>query len=146
MNHPRDTTSAPPLGRRSDGIIVAPDGSEVRLLLTEEHHATRCSMVEVYLEPGAASRPVRHRTVEEAWYVIEGEGEVWRCPPEVPIEDAPPVSVSMGDALVIPAGWSFQFRAFSGAGLRFICLTIPPWPGMDEAVEIPEGGPWPPNL
>ena len=79
----------PPLGRRSDCVIVAPDGSEVRLLLTEEHRATRCSMVEVYLEPGAVSRPVRHRTVEEAWYVIEGEGEVWRCHPDVPIEHAP---------------------------------------------------------
>ena len=139
-------TSVPPLGRRSDGVIIAPDGSEVRLLLTDDHGATRCSVVEVSIGPGEASRPVRHRTVEEAWYVVEGEGEVWRCPPDRSVEKASPVGVSAGDALVIPNGWAFQFRALPEAGLRFICVTMPPWPGMDEAVEVAEGGPWPPTL
>ena len=139
-------TSVPPLGRRSDGVIIAPDGSEVRLLLTDDHGATRCSVVEVSIGPGEASRPVRHRTVEEAWYVVEGEGEVWRCPPDRSVEKASPVRVSAGDALVIPTGWAFQFRALPEAGLRFICVTMPPWPGMDEAVEVAEGGPWPPTL
>lgn len=146
MADPGDISLVPPLGRRSDCVIIAPDGSGVRLLLTDEHGATRCSVVEVSIGPGAASRPVRHRTVEEAWYVVEGEGEVWRCPPDYSIEKAPPVRVSAGDALVIPTGWAFQFRASPEAGLRFICVTMPPWPGMDEAVEVAEGGPWPPSL
>lgn len=136
----------PPLGRRSNGVIIAPDGSEVRLLLTEEHHATRCSVVEVSIGAGAVSRPVQHRSVEEAWYVIEGDGEVWRCPPGRSAEQVQPVAVSAGDALVIPTGWAFQFRGGQNEGLRFICVTMPPWPGMDEAVEIEKGGFWPPTL
>ena len=146
MDQSGELSQVPPLGRRSDGVVIAPDGSEVRLLLTEDHQATKCSMVEVSIAPGAVSPTVRHRTVEEAWYVVEGEGEVWRCPPGQTVENAPPVSVSTGDALVIPTGWAFQFRAFSHAGLRFICVTMPPWPGMDEALNTPEGGPWPPTL
>ena len=140
-------TTAPPVGRRSGEVIVAPDGSEVRLLLTDAHGATRCSAVEVTIAPGEASRPVRHRTVEEVWYVLEGSGEVWRCPPNAPgSSSAAPVSVVPGDALTIPTGWAFQFRAGAEAALRFLCVTIPAWPGMDEAVDVGEGGHWPATL
>lgn len=146
MNVSGELPQVPPLGRRSDGVIIAPDGSEVRLLLTEDHHSTKCSMVEVSIPPGAVSRAVRHLTVEEAWYVLEGQGEVWRCPPGRAIENTGAVKVSPGDALVIPTGWAFQFRAAPQEGLRFICVTMPPWPGMDEAVAVPGGGSWPPTL
>ena len=137
--------SIPPLGRRSHGSLTAPDGSEVRLLLTDEHGANRCSMVEVSIAAGQASRPVRHRTVEEAWYVTAGPGEIWRCPPDASPVDVAPVAVDVGDALTIPAGWAFQFRAMPDVALRFICVTMPPWPGMDEAVAVAEGA-WPPTL
>lgn len=138
--------SIPSIARPSDDAITAPDGSEVRLLLTDEHGATRCSMVEVSIAAGQASRPVRHRTAEEVWYVVEGSGEVWRCPPEALPADIAPVAVAVGDALTIPTGWAFQFRAGPDETLRFICVTMPPWPGMDEAVAIVERGPWPPTL
>jgi len=140
------TGSIPPVGRCSAGYIVAPDGSEARLLLTDAHGATRSSMVEVSIAPNAVSRPVRHRTVEEVWYIIAGAGQVWRCPPGTPAADAPPVHVSAGDALVIPTGWAFQFRAGPESALRFICITTPPWPGMDEAVAAAEGGLGPATL
>lgn len=136
----------PMVGRRSDDAIIAPDGSAVRLLLTQEHGATRCSVVEVAIPAGAVSRPVRHRTVEEVWYVVEGEGAVWRCPPDTPPSAVAPVSVTPGDALTIPTGWTFQFKAGLGNKLRFLCVTIPAWPGMDEAVEVWEGGLGPPTL
>ena len=144
-----DPAALPPTGRRSDAAITAPDGSAVRLLLTEAHGATRCSMVEVSIPPGAASRPVRHRTVEEVWYIIAGRGRVWRCPPDLPAAaEAAPVGVAAGDAIVIPTGWAFQFAAdgnddsagdaeAGAGGLRFICVTMPPWPGMDEAEILP---------
>ncbi len=142
MNSP----AIPPLGRASSDPIVAPDGSEVRLLLTEDNSATRCSVVEVSIRPGATSRPVRHRSVEEAWYVVAGAGEVWRLPPGVAPDAVEPLAVAPGDALVIPTGWAFQFRALPDAALRFICVTMPPWPGMDEAMEASEGGAWLPTL
>ena len=138
--------SVPPVGRRSGEVISAPDGSEVRLLLTGDHGATRCSVVEVTIAAGEVSRPVRHRTVEEAWYVLSGAGEVWRCPPGVAATEVLPVKVTAGDALVIPTGWAFQFRAEAGSDLRFVCVTVPAWPGMDEAQDVAEGGLGPATL
>lgn len=134
------------MGRASGDPIVAPDGSQVRPLLTDAHGATRCSVVEVTIGAGQTSRPVRHRTVEEAWYVLSGSGEVWRCPPGALAGEIPPVRVVAGDALVIPRGWGFQFRAEADSNMRFVCVTMPAWPGMDEAVEVLEGGLGEPTL
>ena len=66
-------------------------------------------------------------------------GAVWRCPPDADPQDVPAMAVAPGDALVIPTGWAFQFRADADAagGLRFLCVTMPPWPGMDEAEILP---------
>ena len=140
------TENVPSVGRASGDPIVAPDGSQVRLLLTGEHGATRCSVVEVTIAAGEVSRPVRHRTVEEAWYVLSGAGEVWRCPPGVATTEIQTVRVVAGDALVIPTGWGFQFRADAGSEMRFVCVTMPAWPGMDEAQSVAEGGLGPATL
>ena len=131
----------PPPSRRAadEPDTLAPDGSEIRLLVT----ATRASLCEVRLAPGAVSRPVSHRSVEEIWYVIAGRGRVWRCPPGVRAE---PIDISAGDALVIPTGWRFQFSAAATSELRFLCFTAPPWPGADEAVEEDSGDLGPPTV
>ena len=121
---------------RRDAVpdAIAPDGSEIRLLL----QGGRSSLVEVTLPAGQVSRPVRHRTVEEVWYVLDGSGRVWRRPPG----DGPGAAVPVlpGDALIIPTGWSFQFAAGPDAPLRFLCHTVPPWPGEGEAVPVEWGG------
>ncbi len=131
----------PPLGRSGgQPDAIAPDGSEIRLLIDARHAATRSSLVEVTLAAGQVSRPVWHRTVEETWYVLEGCGQVWRCPPGADPGSALPVDVSPGDAVVIPTGWSFQFAASPNSPLRFLCHTTPPWPGEHEAVPAEEGG------
>jgi mannose-6-phosphate isomerase-like protein (cupin superfamily) len=113
---------------------IAPDGSEITFLVVD---ARRASMVEVRLPAGRTSRPVRHRTVEEIWYFVSGEGRVWRKQPsgEAAIDEVRP-----GRTLVIPTGWAFQFQAAPTADLRFLCYTSPPWPGDDEAVPVAEGG------
>ena len=129
------------VGRRNPGPdTYAPDGSEVRFLIDQRHAARRASLVEVTLPPGQVSRPVWHRTVEEIWYVLEGHGQVWRCPPTAKPAWEGPVAVSSGDALVIPTGWRFQFRADDTEPLRFLCYTSPPWPGPDEAQPAEGGG------
>ena len=92
------------------------------------------------LPAGQVSRPVRHRTVEEVWYILDGAGQVWRCPPDAAPESVPPMDVAPGDALTIPTGWSFQFAAGPEASLRFLCVTTPPWPGEDEAQPAGPGG------
>jgi mannose-6-phosphate isomerase-like protein (cupin superfamily) len=116
---------------------IAPDGSEIYLRIGAPEGATRASLCEVRLAAGAVSRPVRHRSVEEIWYVLEGEGAVWRGAAG---GEGEIVTVRAGDALVIPTGWRFQFRAGPGAPLRFLCYTAPPWPGPDEAVPAEGSG------
>ena len=130
----------PAVGRRAESPdTLAPDGSEIRLLLGEPEAATKASLCEVTLGAREVSRPVWHRSVEELWYVIKGVGRVWRCPPDKDTATVKPVEVGPGDALVIPTGWSFQFAAGESA-LTFLCFTSPPWPGEDEAQPASLGG------
>ena len=114
---------------------IAPDGSEIYHLVDD---AKAASLVEVRLAAGLVSRPVRHRTVEEIWYVTGGRGRVWRSAPGDTRGET--VTVTPGDAIRIPTLWSFQFAAAPGAALRFVCFTSPPWPGPEEAVPVESGG------
>ena len=66
-----------PIGRASRAPDTqAPDGSEIRLLATIEHGATRASLCEVTLPAGAISRPVCHQSIEEIWHITAGRGRV----------------------------------------------------------------------
>ncbi len=133
--------SIPSLGRRQPNPdTTAPDGSEIRFLIDHRHLAQQASAVEVTLPAGQVSRPVWHRTVEEIWYILDGSGQVWRCPPDADPDQTPPADVAPGDVLAIPTGWRFQFAANAEGPLRFLCVTIPPWPGEDEAQPADSGG------
>jgi mannose-6-phosphate isomerase-like protein (cupin superfamily) len=133
--------AAPPKGRAAAAPdYISPDGAEIRLILRPDVEGVRYhSVSEAVMKPGQISRPMRHRRVEESWYVLEGEGEVWRCPPGVPPASVSTVHMGPGDALVIPPGFGFQVRAGVGGPLRMLCSTAPPWPGPEEAVPV-EGG------
>ena len=82
---------------------IAPDGSEVRLLC----RVAGGSMAHFRLPPGACSKAVVHRTVEELWFVTAGEGELWRRGGGE--EDI--VALRAGVSVTIPVGTVFQFRA-----------------------------------
>lgn len=115
---------------------VAPDGTDVRTLL----QLAGGSLAHFELEPGKTSKAVAHRTVEEIWYFIGGRGEMWRKQGER--EEI--VAVDAGMAVTIPLRTRFQFRAFAPEPLRMIAITMPPWPGADEAYEV--SGPWEPTM
>ena len=113
--------------------VVAPDGSDVRVLL----RTGTGSMAHFELAAGRASDPIRHRTVEEIWYVLAGSGEMWRRQGEK--EEV--AALVPGTCLTVPLGTHFQFRAAGPAPLSAVGVTMPPWPGDDEA--IPVAGKWP---
>jgi mannose-6-phosphate isomerase-like protein (cupin superfamily) len=46
------------------------------------------------------------------------------------------VDLAPGVAVSIPLETSFQFRASGAQPLAVIIITIPPWPGEDEAVFV----------
>ena len=112
--------------------VTAPDGSDVRVLASVRGG----SMAHFQLAPGRCSAAVRHRTVEELWYVVSGEAEMWRSlsgHSEV-------VALRPGTSLSIPVGTSFQFRTVGAQPFAAVGVTLPPWPGPDEAVAV--DGPW----
>src|SRR5215208_2196845 len=48
------------------------------------------------------------------------------------------------DSVTIPVGTAFQFRNTGFEPLAAVGVTMPPWPGEDEAMEV--AGPWAPQL
>jgi mannose-6-phosphate isomerase-like protein (cupin superfamily) len=107
---------------------MAPDGSEVRLLAA----APRGSMAQFSLPTGRISIAVCHRTVEELWYFTSGSGKLWRKTKnaEETIDVHPGISIS------VPVRCHFQFRCDSPEPLQAIGVTMPPWPGSDEAFAV----------
>jgi mannose-6-phosphate isomerase-like protein (cupin superfamily) len=108
--------------------VLAPDGSEVRILAS----TPRGSMAHFTLPPGQLSQAVAHRTVEEIWFILSGQGQMWRR------SDGHEtiVTLSAGLSLTIPVGTHFQFRNTGNTALKTVGVTMPPWPGMDEAFAV----------
>ena len=119
-----------------DADVIAPDGCEVRILA----QTPRGSMAHFTLRPGQVSRAVAHRTVEEVWYFLSGRGRMWRRKGEAEeiVEVAPGVSLS------IPLGTHFQLSNDGAEPLAAVAVTMPPWPGEDEAFFVE--GKWPASV
>ena len=115
---------------------VAPDGSDVRALLELDGGG----MAHFELAPWQTSKAVTHRTVEEIWFFVSGQGQMWRR------QDGHDeiVDVSPSVCLTIPLGTHFQFRSIGDEAIAAIGVTMPPWPGEDEAVEVE--GVWEPTV
>ena len=119
-----------------DADVIAPDGCEVRLLA----QTPRGSMAHFTLGPGQVARAVAHRTVEEVWYFLAGQGRMWRRQgaAEEIAQGAPGVSLS------IPLGTHFPLRTDGAEPLAAVAVTMPPWPGEDEAFLV--AGKWPASI
>jgi mannose-6-phosphate isomerase-like protein (cupin superfamily) len=120
----------------ADPDLRAPDGSEVRVLLS----LSDGSMAHFQLQPNQTTRAVVHRTVEEIWYVLSGKGEMWRALREH--EEI--IELTPGLCLTIPVGTQFQFRNTGSHPFAAVAITMPPWPADGEAVFV--DGPWLPSV
>ena len=116
--------------------VIAPDGCAVRILA----QTPRGSMAHFTLGPGQVARAVAHCTVEEVWYFLAGQGPMWRRHggAEEIAQVAPGVSLS------IPLGTHFQLRNDGAEPLAAVAVTMPPWPGEDEAFLV--AGKWPASV
>jgi mannose-6-phosphate isomerase-like protein (cupin superfamily) len=97
-------------------------------------------MAHFELAPGKVARAVTHRTVDEIWFIVAGRGETWRR--QGAHEDT--VTLEPGLCLTLPLGTHFQFRAAATEAVAAIGVTMPPWPGDNEAVQVT--GPWAPSV
>jgi mannose-6-phosphate isomerase-like protein (cupin superfamily) len=114
----------------------SPLGADIRFLMDGPHG----NMIHSTVPPGMVGRACHFRTIDEYWYVLSGEGEIWRRATdghETITRLVPGVCVD------IPLGTAFQYRCTGDVPLVFTCTALPPWPGDDEAVII--DGPWAPR-
>jgi mannose-6-phosphate isomerase-like protein (cupin superfamily) len=113
----------------------SPAGAEIRFLM----HGETGDMIHSTVPPGQVNRATIHATVSEFWYVLSGEGQIWRRDGS----GEQTTDLMQGVSIDIPVGTAFQYRCNGLEPLRFICVTMPPWPGHHEATIIE--GPWTPN-
>ena len=112
---------------KSEPDEIAPDGSKI-FLLTRVNGGSMCLCE---LPASETTQAVRHKTIEEIWFFLSGEGEVWR---EMNGKEEV-TEVSRDISITIPLGCHFQFRNTGKEPLRFIIVTMPPWPGKEETVK-----------
>jgi mannose-6-phosphate isomerase-like protein (cupin superfamily) len=119
----------------SDAEARSPAGAEIRFLMDGETG----NMIHSTVPPGQVNRATVHATVSEFWHILSGQGRIWRrdgAGEEVTVLEA-------GVSIDIPVGTAFQYRCDGPDPLRFICISMPRWPGDDEATVIE--GPWTPT-
>jgi mannose-6-phosphate isomerase-like protein (cupin superfamily) len=114
----------------------SPAGADIRFIMD----GTTGNMIHSTVPAGQINRATIHQTVSEFWYVLEGQGEIWRK--DVREEKVTPLVA--GVSVDIPVGTAFQYRNTGSAPLKFICITMPPWPGDQEASHL--AGAWEPTI
>jgi mannose-6-phosphate isomerase-like protein (cupin superfamily) len=114
----------------------SPAGADIRYLMD----GTTGHMIHSTVPPHQINKAIVHATVSEFWYVLEGHGEIWR---DDGVESGVTALVP-GTAIDIPVGTAFQYRNVSDVDLKFICVTMPRWPGDSEATYVE--GKWPPTV
>jgi len=114
----------------------SPAGAEIRYLMD----GITGNMIHSMVPANQINRATVHATVSEFWFILEGQGEIWRddglesCITEL----VPGVSID------IPVGTKFQYRNNSNSELKFICVSMPRWPGDSEATYVQ--GIWKPTV
>lgn len=114
----------------------SPAGAEIRYLMD----GVTGNMIHSTVPPYQTNRATVHATVSEFWFILEGHGEIWR-------DDGAESSVTdliPGTSIDIPVGTAFQYRNVSEKELKFICISMPPWPGDFEATYV--DGVWEPTI
>ncbi len=114
----------------------SPAGADIRFLMD----GATANMIHSTVPPGQVNRATIHATVSEFWFVLEGLGEIWR---KDAVEERV-TSLQPGVSIDIPVGTAFQYRNVGDMPLKFICITMPPWPGDTEATHL--AGVWKPTL
>jgi len=114
----------------------SPAGADIRYLVG----GTRGNMIHSTVPPQQINKATVHATVSEFWYILAGQGEIWRDDGR----ESKVTTLVPGVAIDIPVGTAFQYRNVADVALEFICITMPPWPGDLEATYVE--GKWPPTV
>ena len=114
----------------------SPAGADIRFIMD----GPTGNMIHSTVPPGQINRATIHETVSEFWHVLEGDGEIWRKNGD----EEKVTRLTPGVSIDIPVGTAFQYRNVGREPLKFICITMPPWPGDHEASHL--DGIWKPTI
>ena len=114
----------------------SPAGAVIRLLMDSDTGG----MIHSTVPSGQINRAVVHATVNEFWYILEGHGEIWRRDHE----QERVTTLVPGVSIDIPVGTAFQYRNAGTDPFKFICVTMPKWPGEQESTYVK--GIWKPSI
>lgn len=114
----------------------SPAGADIRFIMD----GSTGNMIHSTVPPRQINRATVHATVSEFWFILEGVGEIWRKDEK----DERVARLEAGVSIDIPVGTAFQYRNIGDVELKFICISMPRWPGDDEASHL--DGVWEPTL
>jgi mannose-6-phosphate isomerase-like protein (cupin superfamily) len=115
---------------------TSPAGAAIRFIMD----GPQANMIHSTVPPGQVNRATVHATVSEFWHILSGAGDIWRR--DATTERITPLRP--GTSIDIPVGTAFQYRCTGDEPLRFICISMPPWPGDHEASHLQ--GAWSPTV
>ena len=109
---------------------ITKDGSEIRELMHPQVHGNRNqSLAEATVLPGRKTLLHRHRSTEEIYYIVAGEGSM--------LLGEETVHVSTGDAICIAPGTPHCIENTGSGVLRILCACSPAYAHEDtELVEF----------
>lgn len=110
----------------------SPAGADIRFIMDGTHG----NMIHSTVPPGQINRAAVHKSVSEFWYILAGDGEIWRRNHK----QEQVTKLVAGVSIDIPVNTAFQYRSTGKEPLKFICISMPPWPGDHEANYV--DGPW----
>jgi mannose-6-phosphate isomerase-like protein (cupin superfamily) len=107
--------------------FVAPDGSEIRELAGPPSATARNqSLAEATVPPGSETVEHYHRTTEEIYYFLVGEGRMRLAEEES--------EVRAGEAVVIPPGTRHKLWNPGTEPLVVLCCCAPPYSDEDTVL------------
>ena len=115
---------------------VSPDGgAEIRHLVV----SPRGDLTHAVCLAGSTSGVHRLPELDEGYFVLSGEGEIWRQSDE---REAV-TKLLPGRWVAMPAGMRFQYRANGGSNVVFLVVVLPSW--REDLFHVVEGGRWTPG-
>jgi mannose-6-phosphate isomerase-like protein (cupin superfamily) len=115
---------------------VSPDGgAEIRHLLV----SPRGDLTHAVCLEGSTSGVHHLPELDEGYFVLSGEGEIWRQTDE---RDGV-TALRPGRWVAMPAGMRFQYRANLGSNVVFLVVVLPSW--RKDLFHIVDGGRWQPG-
>lgn len=115
------------INRNDVPAFITKDRSEIREIMAPANSCIeRQSLAEAIVYPGDTTATHIHKTVEEIYYILDGEGIMW--------QDGKERSVRPGDAIANPPGVPHRITNTGDSPLVFLCICVPNYTHEDTVL------------